>query len=248
MNPIYRSWPLPGASALDDDQLAASYRVQDRLRPWLRVNFVTSADGAVTENGVSGGLSSKSDKRVFGILRRLCDVVLVGAGTVRIEGYGAMRLGNASTAWRIEHGLPPQPVFAIASGALDLDPASAIFTEAPVRPVIFTTERAPADSRKAFQPVADVVVCGDDGIDAAAMRSALIDRGLPQILCEGGPTLFDTLLAAGLVDELCLTVSSRLEGGGGIRILNGALKEPRQLVLGHALIAEDDLILRYLLG
>ncbi|MHB1235772.1 MAG: dihydrofolate reductase family protein, partial [Microbacteriaceae bacterium] len=119
MEPIHRTWPLP-AVELDQDGLIDCYRVADRSAPWLRVNFVMSADGAATEDGLSGGLSSASDKKVFGILRRLCDVVLVGAGTVRIEGYGAMTLGDASAAWRAEHGLPPQPVFAIVSGSLDL--------------------------------------------------------------------------------------------------------------------------------
>lgn len=242
---IYRSWPLPGTE-FDEAGLIEAYRRPDRAEPWLRVNFVMSADGAATQDGLSGGLSSASDKKVFGLLRRLCDVVLVGAGTVRIEGYGAMVLGARSARWRAEHGLPEQPVFGIVSGALELDPRSPVFAEAPVRPIVFTSERAPAARREELQRVADVVVCGAAEVDPAAMMAALAERGLTQVLCEGGPTLFGTLLRADRVDELCLTLSPKLEGGEAIRIVRGALDQPIDLELAQVLVAGDELILRYL--
>ena len=127
-------WPSRDAAALDDEQLAGCYAINDRSRQSVRFNFVASIDGAATDHGLSGGLSGQADKRVFDILRRLCDVVLVGAGTVRAEGYGAMRLDPASVQLRRANGLADQPVFAIVSGTLGLDPESTVFTEAPVRP------------------------------------------------------------------------------------------------------------------
>jgi riboflavin biosynthesis pyrimidine reductase len=222
------------------------YDVPDRLRSWLRVNFVASVDGAATENGLSGGLSGESDKRVFDILRRLCDVVLVGAKTVRIEGYGPMRLDSASVDWRVAHGLAPQPVFAIASGSLNLDPASRIFTEAPVRPIVITTEQPTAVERARFDSVADVVPCGDASIDGDAMVAEFTRRRLVQVLCEGGPTLFGSLLAIDCVDELCLTVSPMLEAGSAGRITNGTLSEPHHLALEQVLVSGSTLMLRYL--
>src|SRR6478752_9729815 len=98
-------WPSRDAAALDDAQLAGCYAINDRSRQSVRVNFVASIDGAATDHGLSGGLSGQADKRVFDILRRLCDVVLVGAGTVRAEGYGPMRLDTASVRWRRANGL-----------------------------------------------------------------------------------------------------------------------------------------------
>lgn len=237
-------WPV-SESDLDDDALTASFARDDRDRPWLRANFVSSVDGAATHNGVSGGLGGEADKRVFDILRRLGDVVLVGAGTVRREGYGPMRLGEPAVRWRVANGLPAHPVFAIVSGRLDLDPASNIFTDAPVRPVVVTTRRSPADKQRALAEVADVLICGDDSLDASAMVAALGDRGLTQVHCEGGPSLFGSFLAADVVDELCLTVSPQLEAGDSRRIASGELPESRGLRLARVLRSEATLFLGY---
>jgi riboflavin biosynthesis pyrimidine reductase len=229
----------------DDDQLAGCYAIDDRSRPSVRVNFVSSIDGAATDHGLSGGLSGKADKRVFGILRRLCDVVLVGAGTVRAEGYGPMRLDRASIQWRRANGLAEQPVFAIASGALDLDPASAVFTQAPVRALVVTVERSPRAKKAALSRVADVLVCGDERLDVSLMRAELAKRGLPQVLSEGGPTLFGALLEADCVDELCLTISPLIEAGDARRIAAGALLHARRMALHHVLVSGSTLMLRY---
>lgn len=237
---------LPAASSnLSDDELAALY--SGHSAPWLRVNFVASVDGAVTVDGVSGDLGGDADQRVFDVLRQLSDVVIVGAGTVRAEGYGPMRLDEESVSRRIARGLAPHPVFAIVSNRLDLDPASRIFTDAPVRPIIVTTDASPRDRRKALAAVADIVIAGADRLDPVAMSAALADRGLSEQHCEGGPSLFGALLAAGAVDELCLTVGPRLVAGEAVRIATGALSPASHLTLGHVLVSDDTLLLRYLL-
>jgi riboflavin biosynthesis pyrimidine reductase len=235
----------PGPDALDDDTLVAAYEVADRGTPTLRVNFIASLDGSATADGLSGGLGGPADKRVFDTLRRLADVVLVGAGTVRAEGYGAMRLSDADAGWRVEHGLAAQPAFALVSGRLDLDATSDIFTKAPVRPLVLTSAAAPVDARQALDEVADVIDCGDDNIEPQRIVDALVDRGLSQILCEGGPSLFGTFIAADLVDELCLTVSPLLEGGAGIRISHGRSDAARRMRLVHVLESDGLLLTRY---
>ena len=118
---IDRLWPEP-AEDLDDERIVATYAFPDD-KAWLRVNFVSSLDGAATRDGRSGGLGDDADHRVFDLLRRPADVVLVGAGTVRTEGYGAMTLDDAAVAWRRERGLPPQPVLARGRGASTFSPA-----------------------------------------------------------------------------------------------------------------------------
>jgi riboflavin biosynthesis pyrimidine reductase len=239
-------WPQP-STALDDDALLARYAVADRAVPHVRVNFIASVDGAATSGGLSGALGVPADKRVFDLLRRLCDVVLVGAGTVRTEGYGPMVMDEAQVAWRRAAGLADHPVFAIVSGRLDLDPASRIFTDAPVRAIVITTGASSADKRAELARVAYVIVCGDTELDAAGVIAALVDRGLPQAHCEGGPSLFGALAAAGAVNELCLTVSPTLVGGDASRILTGSLPKetPVALSLEHVLHAGDALLLRY---
>jgi riboflavin biosynthesis pyrimidine reductase len=233
---IDRLWPDP-AENLDDDDLIA-----DVDAPSVRFNFVASIDGAATRAGRSGGLSGAADKRRFELLRRVADVVVVGAGTVRDEGYDAMRVSDASARWRVAHGRGEHPVFAIVSASLDLDPASGIFANAPVRPIIITTERA--TGKAAFSGVADVVVAGSSRVAAGAAVEALRERGLHRILCEGGPTLFGAFIDADAVDELCITISPSLEAGDARRISNGQAP-PRDMRLATVLRSGETLLLRY---
>lgn len=233
--------PDPAGSAVDDDTIAGLYgRPAD---PTLRVNFVTSIDGAVELDGHSAGLSGGPDKRVFGILRMLCDALVVGAGTLRHEGYRALRLDERRQAWRMAAGLPAYPTLVVVSGALDLDPRQAAFADAPVRPVILTHRRAP--HRPDLAEVADLVAVGEDSIDLRAAVALLRGRGHHQLLCEGGPMLFGGLNAADLVDEVCLTVSPLLTGAGSGRITAGPTSPPRTMALRHVLAADDVLLLRY---
>jgi riboflavin biosynthesis pyrimidine reductase len=242
---ISRAWPAAVVTALDDDRLLECYAIGDRSKPAVRFNFVSSIDGAATADGLSGGLSGKADKRVFDMLRRLCDVVLVGAGTLRAEGYGAMRLDERSAQWRRTNALAEQPVFAIVSGRLDLDAASTVFTEAPVRPVVVTIGASLHARREALSRVADVIVCGEEKLDAREMLTEFAKRGLLQVLSEGGPSLFGTLLEADCVDELCLTISPLIEAGNARRIATGALPEARRMVLRHVLVSASTLMLLY---
>ncbi|WP_349897687.1 pyrimidine reductase family protein [Parafrigoribacterium soli] len=236
----------PAAGTLSDEELAARYAVADRSAPWLRANFVSSVDGAATHDGLSEGLGSPSDQRVFQVLRWLADVIIVGAGTVRAEGYSGSLLDEAAVDWRRSHGLAPHPEFAIVSARLNLDPASSLFTDAPVRPLVITCSAAPDDRRAALAEVADLIDCGDTRVDTALMRSALAERGLPQMHSEGGPHLLGAMIEDGAIDELCITISARLEGGTARRITDGHLASATPMRLAHALSAEDGtLLLRY---
>lgn len=234
-----------GTPAFDEDELLATYQVADRSRAHLRANMITSIDGAATHQGLSGGLNGPADKQVFDLLRRLADVIIVGAGTVRAEGYGAMRLTEEDVAWRRGHGLSEHPVFAIVSGRLDLDPDSPVFTEAPVRPLVFTHSGSPTAQRTRLAQVAEVVVCGEQDLDPVAMRLVLTGRGLSQMLTEGGPHLLGTLASAGVVDEVCLTLSPVLEGGAAIRITRDAPPVHTEMRLTGQLSADDMVMLRY---
>ncbi|TDW29476.1 pyrimidine reductase family protein [Cryobacterium psychrophilum] len=230
---------------LSRPELIQRHRVADRTVPLVRVNFIASIDGASTHDGLSGALNNADDKLVFDTLRMLTDVILVGAGTVRAEGYGGVRLSPADAAWRVEHGIPPQPPIAIVSGRLDLDPGHPVFTEAVVRPLVVTHAKAPVGARKALSRVADVLVCGEDAVDPVAMVLALAVRGYPQILCEGGPSLFGALLEADCVDEVCLSVSPVLEGGSADRISRGHAQATQPMILWHVFTAGDMVFLRY---
>ncbi|HEX6004677.1 MAG TPA: pyrimidine reductase family protein [Burkholderiales bacterium] len=228
-----------------DEELLALYGIGDRTAPRLRANFIASLDGAATHQGLTAGLNNEDDKRVFDLLRRVCDVVLVGAGTIRAERYADLRLEAPAIAWRREHGLPAQPTLAIVSAELDLDPEMAVFARAPVRPIICTHGSSPSEKRAQLARVADVIVGGTATLDPRAMLRALAERGLRQVLCEGGPHLLGTLLEADCVDELCLTLSPVLENGSAGRIAAGAPQATRRMRLGHVISAGDMLMLRY---
>ena len=238
---------LPEAGdELDDFELAEAY-AYPRER-WLRTNMVMSADGAGSVNGLSGGLSAAGDKRIFGILRVLADVVLAGSGTVRTEQYKPARPRPALAALR--EGRPATATIAVISGSLDLDLTTPLYTEAPpdARTIVITSEAAPADLRAAAAKVADVIVVGEKSVDLPAALTALADRGLTRIICEGGPHLLGQVAAGGLLDELSLTVSPTLAGPGASRILAGEPFTARTMTLTQALAEDGYLFCRYLLA
>ncbi|ADD43680.1 pyrimidine reductase family protein [Stackebrandtia nassauensis] len=230
-------------SSLDQSELTDWYAPS--APDWLRVNFVSSADGAVEVNGDSKALSGEDDMRVFRILRMRCDVLVVGAGTVRTDGYRALRLSQDRVEWRRAAGLPDHPVMAVVSrsGILDLD--TPLFREAPVRPIVITPEDLDAKRLAELSDVADVVAAGTGSVDFAEAFERLRQRGLRQILCEGGPHVFGEITAAGLVDELCLTLSPHLAGAGSGRITAGPPSPLKRMHLAHCLHANGNLLLRY---
>lgn len=223
-------------------------------RDWLetggvRANFIASADGAVSASGLSRGLQTEGDNRVFAALRDLADVILVGAGTARAEGYAAVTATERRLDVRRRYGLPDPLPIAVVSGSLSLDASSGLFTGAlpGARTIIVTTAASPADRRAALADVADVVVCGEREIDVAGLRAELSARGLTRVLCEGGPALFSHLVQHGGCDELCLTVSPLLVGPGPGRIVTGAEfgDHPRGLTLDGLLEEDGALFARY---
>ncbi len=239
---MFRIWPDPDPTPLSEDALVALYAPAG---PGIRMNFVTSVDGAVEIEGRSAGLGNPADKQVFGLLRQYPDGLLVGAGTLRVEGYNAVRLDEPRRAWRAARGLDPYPRLVVISRRLDLDPTHQALSEAPRRPVILTSRAAPPDRVTALSVVADVLAHGSDEVDLRAAVADLRERGIETILSEGGPHLFGSLTAADLVDEVCLTVSPLLAGPGAGRITAGPASEVRDLRLQHALYAGDALLLRY---
>jgi riboflavin biosynthesis pyrimidine reductase len=197
--------------------------------PWLRVNMVSTLDGAVTgETGRSGAISNDVDRRVFDLLRSLADVVVVGAGTARVEGYRPADL----------------PIVVVSrSGRLpeklrDVEPG---------RVILATCQHAPelAEARKLL-PAEDVLLLGSHRVDLRAMRRRLEERGFRHILCEGGPHLLRDLLDQGVVDELDATVVPRLVSGLHPRVTDGppidvplrlgTLLEERGTLLGRWLV------------
>ncbi len=240
-------YPEPTAR-LDHDALVGLYAYPaSRGRAFVRANMVTSLDGAAQgTDGRSGTLSSPADKRVFAMLRGLADVILVGAGTARVEKYGPAEAEPASAAHRAGLGQRPTPPIAVVSGRLALDLDGPLFEATGERTIVLTSATAPRDRRDALSEKADVVVAGENGVDLGLALGVLADRGLRRVLCEGGPRLLGEIVVDGLLDDLCLTFAPLLRGGDAPRALNSPSAPARGMWLAHVLEEEGTLLTRWL--
>jgi riboflavin biosynthesis pyrimidine reductase len=235
---------LPG-DGLDDPDLARLYAYP--AGRWLRANMVSSADGAAALEGATRALSSDGDRHVLALLRTLADVIVVGASTARVERYAPVRRHEL---WQhLRAGRPPTPPIAVVTARLDLDPGSRLIASAPphARTIVITTARAPAERRAELAGRADVIVAGQETVDLHAAVDALADRGHRRLLAEGGPHLLGQLVAADLLDELCLTIGPLLAGPAGSRIVAGTVApvHPLSLTLAHILEDSGFLLCRY---
>ncbi len=184
-------------------------------RPFVRVNMLSSLDGAIAFAGRSGPLGGPGDRLVFRVLRSLADVILVGAGTVRAEHYGPVKLPDDLQQQRERRGQSRLPRLAVVSGSAQLDWRSSLFLGPGERPIVVVPARVPASQLRPARQVADVIEAGPGPVDLGAALAALGQLGAGHVLCEGGPQLNASLASAGLVDELCLTLSPKLAGWGG---------------------------------
>ncbi|MFD9000015.1 pyrimidine reductase family protein [Streptomyces sp. NPDC059582] len=217
-------------------------------QPWLRANMVSTLDGAAQHDGRSQPISHAADMRIFGTLRALADVVLVGAETVRQEGYRPARARAEFAAAREAAGQAPAPAIAVVTAALDLDFSLPLFT-APEVPTLIITGAAAAPDRIAAAEKAGVrvLIAGDGvGVDPARAVRVLAGLGHTRLLTEGGPRLLGQLVAAGVLDELCLTVAPMLTAGGAQRIAGGPpVVVPQRFALVSLLEEDGFLFSRY---
>jgi len=210
----------------------------------VRANFVITLDGMVELDGRSASLSGDADRAAFLAMRAVADVILVGAGTVRDEHYGPVRLDAAVEVRRRARQQAPEPALAIVTNRANLDPSARVFTGD--TKVLLLTSAAAARQRPDLTGVAEVIACGDESVDLGSAVEELYARGLGRILCEGGPTLFRGLLNAGLVNEFCCTTSPHLAGAGHRGLLGDrAITASIGLALTAVLEGDGMLLARY---
>jgi riboflavin biosynthesis pyrimidine reductase len=253
--PILLERLLPHGEPVRAEEIVAGLRAEERPavpggRPYLTLNMVSTVDGRASIGGRSGPLGGAADRELFHALRRAADAIMVGAGTARSERYGRMIRDAARRRERHERGLPAEPLACIVSGRLSLPADLPLLADPEARVVIVTASAASLPGTRAEVDYVRAARAG--GVDLGAALAELRERfAVGTLLCEGGPHLNSQLLLAGLVDELFLSLSPKLAGGGSspgeeLRILAGVeLEPPVELALLAALRSDSELFLRY---
>jgi riboflavin biosynthesis pyrimidine reductase len=232
--------PAPAdLDTLGDTALYAAYAPPHE--PWLRANMVTTLDGSATgADGRSGGINTEADHVVFELLRAQSHAVVVGAGTLREEGYSSLSVDERWRGLREAHGLPPALPLVAVSNRGHVPPRLSRVDDGTV--LLATAAAAPGlDDARSSLGEQHVIVCGEERVDPAELVAALHRRGWTRLLTEGGPSWLRTLVAHGLLDELCLTVVPTLVGGDHPRPLAGP-DVAVDLEL-HALLEQDGTLL-----
>lgn len=244
---MHRILPAP-PEEIDTDDAYRAIRLPVGERPWVMVNMIGSADGAIEVGGVSGPLGSPGDKDVFSTLRMIPDVILVGAGTAIAEDYGPTSTSVSTRSRRLANGAWATSRIAVVSNSLSFDLDSRLFSSDGVRPLVITSQHPDADRLAAVAERADVLIAGAERVDLATGLAQLAELGARVVLCEGGPSLNAQLFADGLVDELCMTHAPVVVGGDSRRILHGPpVPDTAALELAHVLTEDHYLFLRYLI-
>lgn len=211
-------------------------------RPRVAMNFVATVDGRATIEGRSGPIGSAADTAMLAWLRTRFDAVMIGAGTMRAERYGRAIRNSEKRARRERIGLAAEPLMVLVSGRLDLPWDAPLFAEGHGEVVIFTASET--DPPETETPVE--VVRHERVVDLrAALRHLRRERGVRALLSEGGPHLYGQMEAAGLVDDLFLTISPKLAGGEAPRIVEGELPGVAALELAWLLEEDGELFARY---
>ena len=222
-------WPEPNPSVDIAARLAADDRPKPLGRPWLTLVMITTIDGAISINGLSGGLGSPDDQKRFISARRQSDGIIVGATTVTAEDYQ-----------------PTVTPIAVITGSLSPDPSARLFSDPSNQPLLYTTGQAARSRGPDFDGIAEVIALGDS-VDPARVLADLGSRGMHRVVLEGGPTLNSLFLRADLVDEMLISYSPLIAGGDASRLTNGPdMDGERRFAVDRVLLADDLIFARYL--
>lgn len=213
---------------------------------WVAVNMITSVDGRVAIDGVSEGLGGAGDLAGFRALRSAVDVVLVGAGTARAERYGPTKVRAEAREARVERGQAPRPAIAVVSLSLDVDAVVDRVVAGGGSLLVVTSAAADPERREALAGRGvTVVIAGEQDVDLVDALSQLASLGMGRVLVEGGPRLNRDMLAAGLVDDLFVTVAPLLVGAVAPGMVATPLDLPVALELAEGRTHDGELLLRY---
>jgi riboflavin biosynthesis pyrimidine reductase len=221
---LERLLPAPSGSIDSDDREALLELYRPPRTPWLRINLIASVTGSASgSDGTSETLTNPIDRRLLGVIRELADVVIVGAQSVRAEGYQQ----------------PKRARLAIVTRSGDLR-GHRIENAVEQPPLVICPPAAAALVAESLPDAEVIVVAIEAGemLSATSIVAALRVRGHNSLVCEGGPRLAAQFVDAGLVDEFCLTTSPRI-GGTVLPVLGTVAVSERAVTLTHLLCDES---------
>ncbi|MEE9178835.1 MAG: dihydrofolate reductase family protein [Acidimicrobiia bacterium] len=238
---MFRTLKATGDS-IDILEMLFSEKRERADRPWVMFNMVESVDGGTAVDGGASALNDADDRALFLAMRAVADVVLMGAETIRSESMGPVRISEEMRRHRAHAGLEGVPKMVILTRSLSLDPNARVFSDPDERPTILTGNGVDQDRLDALSKVADVAQI--DNLDGNGIVAHLSAARV--ILCEGGPTINSVLMAAGMVDEINITMSPMLALGESRRIAFGEpLQPPIDMRLDRIVSGDRSLFLRY---
>jgi riboflavin-specific deaminase-like protein len=220
---------LPEPGELTPEEATTGLRLGDVAppdRPYLVLNMVATLDGRIAIGGRSGPIGDEADRELFHGLRTQADAVMVGAGTIRTERYGRIVRRPELRERRVAEGLAPDPLAVVVSARLALPPDLPLLQDPDSTVAVLTA----SEDELPDVPARVEYLRGPAGVELELRP--LIERlraeyGVRSILCEGGPSLNESLVGEGLVDELFLSIAPKLAGGPPLTILSGdPLEEP----------------------
>ena len=237
------------------DQIGANglsryYAYPDNLRScWVRGNMIASIDGGATSGGKSGDLGGNGDRALFGALRELADVIVVGASTARVENYSGVQFSAAQRKKRQLRGQAEVPPIAVVTRSGRFERDAKLLNHTEVTPLILTSADAVSDTRGRLGGLAEVLDATGahaDSVDLRVALNLLAEKGLLRVLTEGGPGVLGMFIEENVLDEMCLTVAPVLVGGKAARIVTGPAEVRTAMQLSHGLTDDDGyLYLRY---
>ncbi len=217
-------------------------------KPWIRANMVQTLDGSVLDSlGSTELITNDIDKSVFRTLRQLSDVVIVGSKTASKNKYQDIKINEQNKEIRKKLKLKQNPRLAIISNNLNFDNNFFTNWQDNLLPLLYTHKENQIQIEK-YQNLAEIVLCGEKQVDLKAVKKDLIQKSFKRILCEGGPTLLNSMFQNNLIDELDLTLQVQLSHSiEPLKIAQGPLLKPSiKLKPIHVIQHEKTLLLRYM--
>jgi riboflavin-specific deaminase-like protein len=220
-------------------------------RPFVTANFAITWDARIsTRRGTPADFSSKRDKRRLVEIRADCDAVLASVKTIASDNMTMGLPDAALRAAREQRGQAPYPLRVLLTNSGRIDPKLRLFEKDFSSIVIFSTTRMPARTRAALAAKADLWLHDSSGVNLSAMLTTLrAEYGVKRLVCEGGAQVFRSLLEAGLIDEVHVTLAPRIFGGKDAPTLTSIagnfLPASIPLRLTKMEVVEDECFLRY---